>query len=204
MGRPLTRNVLEYLRGAKVLVMRRWFAFVFLCVGCGGAGSTSRPPALTTEDFEVFDHAVDFIENASMLHDDWGGDLHVRWQRRVERADLIAIVRIPAVNINTDLDRRRAYHLNVNIQKKLRGSAPGDLALGVREDQRGFASIRNAEERVMSESFFLFLKWGWDEETSERLPHWHLSLASDDMRKAVSDTLERASKEKQAPAPQND
>lgn len=204
MGRSFTRNVLEPLGGGKVGVMRGWFAMVALCVGCGGASSATRPPALTAEDVELFDHAVDFIESPAMLHDDWGGNTLARLQRRIERADVIAVVRIPAVNTNIDLDRRRAYHLNVNVQKKLRGNAPRDLALGVHENQRGFASVTSAEERVMSEPFLLFLKWGWDAETEERQPHWHLSLASEQMQRAVSDALEHASKKKDAPAPQND
>ena len=182
--------------------MRWWPYVLMLSVGCGASASTSKVPSpFTEEDAEIFDNAVDFIESPDMLRGDWGNDLLYRLQRRVDRSDLIAVIRVPVLNTNTNLDRERAYHLDVAVEKRLRGNPPDHLALRVGEEERGFGSIRSAEERILSERFLVFLKWTWDPVEEQRTARWHLSLASEAMQTTVSSMLGRGASQRQEPKP---
>lgn len=184
--------------------MRLWPLVVALSMGCGGSGTPRATTVLTQEDALIFDDVVDFIGRPDMLGGDWGTEATYQFEKRVHTADLITVVRIPVLNTNTDPDGLRGYQLDVTVERVIRGNAPEDLVLPVREDERGFRTVRVNEERVMRESFVAFVKWYWDPELEDSRPRWHLSITSPELIDTVQSLLNRGPSQNASTGPQVD
>jgi hypothetical protein len=155
-------------------MVRVLVVLIALCaVRCAGASSNAPQTEFRTSDAALFDGAVDLIENPLAVEGTRG-----TFERRVARADLIAVIRLES--LSSDLIRRRsAYRLAVRIERRLKGSSARELVLRVEEDQAGYRTVQANEDSLLRDPFIAFVKWERDAESSEPVSHWHLSPASD-------------------------
>lgn len=150
-------------------------------LGCAGASSNAPASDFVSSDVALFDHAVDFVDAPVIVEGQWSG----AFERRVGRADVIAVVRVDS--LSSDLVKRRsAYRIAVRVRDWLKGTASSEITLRVRDDQPGYQSVRANEERLLHDPFVVFVKWEAEAGSSELTAHWHLSPDS----AAVRDKIE--------------
>ncbi len=142
-------------------------------VGCGTTSYNLPDHDFLAADAALFDDAVDSMEAPVIVKGAPG-----TFDRRVERADLVAVVRVES--LSSDLVRRQsAYRLAVRIDERLKGAFEGDLLLRVEDDQPGYETVRAHEDRLLRDPFLAFVKWESDPGSEEPpIAHWHLSPAS--------------------------
>jgi len=149
-------------------------------VGCAGASSNAPTTDFQPTDVSLFDNAVDLVEAPVIVEGQWSG----AFERRVGRADLIAVVQVDS--LSSDLVKRRsAYRLTVIVRDRLKGSSSTELVLRVRDDEAGYPSVRVNEDRLLHHPFVAFIKWEADTGSSELIAHWHLSPDSDAVRDKI-------------------
>lgn len=141
-------------------------------------------PDFRPSDAPLFDHAVDLVEAPVLLAGEWGG----AFERRVSRADLIAVVRVSSLSSDF-ISRRSAYRLTVKVKNRLKGSSSKELVLRVGDDQPGYQSVRVNEDQLLHNPFVAFIKWAANPESSELIAHWHLSPDSEEVREKIDYVL---------------
>ncbi|MGD8316128.1 MAG: hypothetical protein PVH21_09820 [Myxococcales bacterium] len=153
--------------------MRLLVALLSCCaIQCAGASSNAPETEFRESDLDLFDDAVDLVENPLVIESMQGA-----FERRVARADLIAIVRVES--LSSDFIRRRsAYRLAVRIEQRLKGSAPAEMVLRVEADQPGYRTVQKHEDLLLRNAFIAFVKWEPHSADAEPVNHWHLSPAS--------------------------
>jgi hypothetical protein len=153
-------------------------------IQCASTSSNAPKTEFRESDFEIFDDAVDLVENPLIIEGTRG-----TFERRIARADLIAIVRVES--LSSDLvSRRSAYRLAVRIEQRLKGKSPSELVLRVEDREPGYETVRANEDRLLRDTFIAFVKWEPDSGDAEPLSHWHLSPASDAAREQVQIALQ--------------
>ncbi len=135
-------------------------------------------------DAALFDRAIDRLAAPVIIDGERSG----AFDRRVVRADLIAVVRVASLSSDW-VKRRSAYRLTVKIKERLKGSSAKELVLIVHDDEAGYESVKSNEDRLLRDSFVAFLKWETQAEASEPIAHWHLSPDSDAVRERIDDLL---------------
>lgn len=155
-------------------------AIACLGIGCAGASSNMPAPDFRPSDAPLFDDSVDLVEAPVIVEGDWTG----AFERRVGRADLIAVVRVDSLSSDF-VSRRSAYRLTVKVKNRLKGSSSRELVLRVRDDEPGYETVRVNEDRLLHEPFIAFIKWAVDPESDKPIPRWHLSPDSDAVREKV-------------------
>jgi hypothetical protein len=149
-------------------------------VGCAGASSNAPTTDFQSSDVSLFDNAVDIVEAPVIVEGQWSG----AFERRVGRADLIAVVQV--ASLSSDLIKRRsAYRLTAMVRNRLKGSSSTELVLRVRDDEAGYQSVRVNEDRLLHNPFVAFIKWEVDTGSPELIAHWHLSPDSDAVRDKI-------------------
>lgn len=159
---------------------------VIACWGIGCAGAASNMPVtdFRPSDADLFDNAVDLVEVPVIVEGDWSG----AFERRVQRADLVAVVRIESLS-NDFVSRRAAYRLTLKVKKRLKGSSSRELVLRVGDEERGYETVEANEDRLLHNPFVAFIKWEVDPESNDLVTHWHLSPDSDEVREKVDFSL---------------
>ena len=157
-------------------------ALLLVATGCGGSRKHVVVADFRPGDEEVFDDALDLVASPAIVEGEWGGD----FERRVDRADLIAVVEIETLRSNVNLDRRTTYLLSAGVREALKGRAVRDLVLQVGDHKAGFDTVRANEDRLLRDPFVAFVKWQHGSAPSELRARWHLSPASLGVREKIA------------------
>ena len=176
---------------AKVEAVRALFVAI-ACWGAGCAGASSNVPATDyrSSDASLFDNAVDLVEAPVIVEGEWSG----AFERRVGRADLIAVVRVES--LSSDLVKRRsAYRLTVTVEERLKGGSSTEIVLRVRDDEPGYPTVRVNEDWLLHHPSVAFIKWESDPGSPELIAHWHLSPGSDAVRDKIEFLLRQPAKD---------
>ena len=162
------------------------------CWGVGCAGGSSNVPAtdFRPSDVTLFDNAVDLVAAPVIVEGEWTG----AFERRVGRADLIAIAQVDSLSSEL-VKRRSAYRLTVRVQERLKGDSSKELVLLVRDDEPGYRSVRVNEDWLLHNPSVVFLKWEVDPESTEPTSHWHLSPDSTAVRDKIEFLLRQPVKD---------
>ncbi|MGB3049531.1 MAG: hypothetical protein WBB42_00945 [Polyangiales bacterium] len=147
-------------------------------------------PDFRPSDAPLFDNAVDLVKAPVIVEGEWSG----AFERRVGRADLIAVVRVDSLSSDF-ISRRSAYRLTVKVKNRLKGSSSKELLLRVGDDEPGYDTVRVNEDRLLGGPFVVFLKWAADPESSKPIAHWHLSPDSDAVREKIDYVLRHPMKD---------
>ena len=168
---------------------------IIACLGVGCAATASNAPVTVFQasDLELFDNAVDLVEVPVIVEGDWTG----AFERRVQRADLVAVVHIDSLS-NDFVSRRSAYRLIVKVKKRLKGSSTKELVLRVGEEEGGYETVQVNEDRLLHNPFVAFVKWEADRDSGDLIAHWHLSPDSDEVRDKVDYSLRQPAQQTQA------
>ena len=153
------------------------------CWGVGCAGGSSNAPAtdFRPSDASLFDNAVDLVEAPIIVEGEWSG----AFERRVGRADVIAVVHVES--LSSDLVKRRsAYRITVRVEDRFKGSSAKEIVLRVRDDEPGYQSVRVNEDWLLHKPSVVFVKWEADPGSPDLTAHWHVSPDS----AAVRDKIE--------------
>lgn len=137
-------------------------------------------PDFRPSDAPLFDNAVDLVEAPVIVEGEWTG----AFERRVGRADLIAVVRVGSLSSDF-VSRRSSYRLTVKVKNRLKGSSSKELLLRVGDDEPGYETVRVNEDRLLEGAFVVFLKWAANPESLEPIGRWHLSPDSDAVREKI-------------------
>ena len=113
-------------------------------IGCAAASSSIPAPDFRPSDAPLFDNAVDLVEAPVIVEGEWSG----AFERRVGRADLIAVVRVDSLSSDF-VSRRSSYRLTVRVKNRLKGSSPKELVLRVGDDEPGYETVRVNEDRLL-------------------------------------------------------
>jgi hypothetical protein len=150
--------------------------------GCGGATASTQPTSpMTADDEAAFENGIDYVETPSHLEGQWYRTWTDEVDRRVGRADAIAILRVRTIRVDTDLARRTTYRLHAETERELRGDLPREVELLVSEEHMGYPSVHGNDRRILDHVFLAFLKWAPAEEGAPPMARWHLSPSSDDV-----------------------
>lgn len=162
---------------------------VIACWGIGCAAVASNTPAtgFRPSDVDLFDNAVDLVEVPVIVEGDWSG----AFERRVRRADLVAVVKIDSLS-NDFVSRRSAYRLIVKVKKRLKGSSTKELVLRVSDEEPGYETVQVNEDRLLHKPFVAFIKWEVVPGSPDLIAHWHLSPDSDEVREKVDFSLRQS------------
>lgn len=172
----------------------RGLCVAMLALGCsattrnGAAAVNVRPFA--PELAQVFDDAVDYLEDVSQI----GGRAAADWRRQVQglarESDVIVTVRIETVTGGED-QSSRSYRLTaVGTRTSLKGHLEGDgrVDLRVNEGDTGYNTVRGNFTRLQTGEFLMFLRWAPEGDEGRRA-RWHLSPASPSVIQQVRDAL---------------
>lgn len=146
-----------------------------MAFGCGGAA----PQAVVTspfeaEDADIFDDGADFVADPTLLEGRWREDWADEFVDRIDKSDVIALVRIVTVRTSVDLNHRTSYHLVPESKQGVWQELPDSVELVVREGAPGYASVDHALERLQRGEYMLFIKW-YTNDVGQVAAHWHLS-----------------------------
>ncbi len=141
-------------------------------LGISCAGATSNVPTTTYEagDAPYFDHSIDFVESPAIVEGEWRG----AFEQRVLRADLIAAVRVQS-SVAEVVQRRAALRLMVRVLERFKGASGKEIELRVEDEQPGYATVEDSEDRIVREPWIAFIKWENVGGGKAPVPHWHLS-----------------------------
>ncbi len=157
---------------------------ILLCLpllACGGSAPSARPltaEPISVDDRRYFEEGVDFIVDPEALEGRWALEWRQELEARVERADVIAVVRVHTFSTQTDLQRQVSFYLRVDEERRLLGVFPTDMALSSREGALGYATLEGNERRILQQRFLLFVKWDQPEGSTGVVPRWHMSPAA--------------------------
>ncbi len=163
-----------------------------LVAGCGSATREIVPEVtspFTEADAVLFGNGLDLVADPRLLEGQWLDTWEDELDRRVQAADVVALVTVRTLRTDVDLDRRQTLRLLTHVERTYLGEVSEDLTLSVREGQPSFGLVRDNERRLLGEQYIAFVKWA-DEEGSIR-PRWHLSPASEQVALRVRDLLQR-------------
>lgn len=163
------------MRGAVRIRVLCLFATACLSHGCGGGGAqavVSSP--FDPEDAAYFDDGADFVADPTLLEGRWREEWADEFIGRIDKADVIALVRIVTVRTSVDLNHRTSYHLVPESKQALWQELPDAVELVVREGAPGYASVDHALERLQRGEYVLFIKW-YTNDVGQIAAHWHLS-----------------------------
>jgi hypothetical protein len=173
----------------------RPLALLSLLVLVSACGSTTREivPVVTSPftdaDGALFDNGLDLVSDPRLLEGQWLDTWEDELDRRVSRADVVALVTVRTLRTDVDLDRRQTYRLLTHVDRTYLGEVSDDLSLAVREGETGFGTVRTNERRLLGEQYIAFIKWA-DDEGNVRA-RWHLSPAAEQVALRVRQVLER-------------
>ena len=176
--------------GAIVSAALRAGALAGVLLGCGSAAT----PAVITSPFTeahatLYDDAVDFVDDPTILEGRWRDDWSRQLSDRVGDSDGVFVVRVRTIRSDVNPDREVSYRLVAETDAALRGRPPNDewsLPVG----SNGDALVEGNETRLLETPFVLFVKYYAAEDGSVK-PHWHLSPASDGVVRRVEYLIER-------------
>ena len=156
-----------------------------MVAACGSATSPAAVSSpFTSEHTALYDDAVDFVHDPTILDGGWRDDWSHKLSERVGESDGVFLVRVRTVRSDVNPDQEESYRLVAETDAALRGRPP-DAEWSLPVGPAGEASVAGNEERLLDSSFVLFVKYYADEETGRVLPHWHLSPASDGVVRRV-------------------
>lgn len=163
-----------------------------LAAACGGPQETvavvSSP--FTEEHAAVFEDGLDLVRDPRLLDGPYLESWEDELGRRVDLADVIALVTVRTLRTDVDLERRRTYRLITHVDRVFFGQQVGEeVTLVVREGQGGFGTVETNEGRLLDTQYLVFLKWAEDEGTIRA--RWHLSPATDQIALRVRSMLAR-------------
>ena len=137
-------------------------------------------PAVVSSPFTpelelLFDDGVDFFAEPASLEGSWR-DASIRdTQGRVDAADVVAVVEVHTVHVDSDPSQRTSYRLVGRVSRHLLGASPtSDLRLSCRAGPPGYETIAGNQHRLLNREFVVYLKW-YDSPEGTVEAHWHLS-----------------------------
>ncbi|MCA9577169.1 MAG: hypothetical protein R3B40_23405 [Polyangiales bacterium] len=161
-------------------------------LGCGAAAPTVQPTTPFLEgDAALFDRGISYITNPSALGGGWEAEWAEALERRVQRAEAIALVTGHTFREDTNPHREVTYRISLDVERKLYGELPDDLELLSRPGDEGFESVQGQEARILEQSFVVFVKWQLNDETGGVEPAFHLEPASETVVARVRELIER-------------
>ena len=177
---------------ARLADVRALIAAAVACWGIGCAGPAANVPSteFRASDLELFDNAVDTVDSPVIVEGEWSG----AFERRVGRADLIAVVEVDS--LASDLVKRRsAYRITLKVEQRLKGSSSEELVFRVTDEEPGYETVRAHEDRLLHDPFIAFVKWEAQGKSNDPLPRWHLSPDSEAVRSKIEYVLREPAKD---------
>lgn len=143
---------------------------------CGSSRTQiQRDTRFTEEHAKVFEDGVDFVTDPEQLGGRWRKEWSREIDKRVRFSDAIARVTIHTLRTDISPKGGSTYRLIAEVDKTFVGSLPEDeIMLTVSEGARGYPTIEGNDDRILQESYFVFIKW-YENEDGKVAPHWHLS-----------------------------
>ncbi len=161
--------------------------FSVLITGCGQVGFKAGK-SWNPEETPFFDDGVDVVDDLANLSGKWRQQEERHFDARTQLADLIAEVEILSVQTSSDLESETAKRLEVHIVDILYGKTPSDtISLISRKNSPGYELVHRHEARLRGR-FFLFVRW-YDGKDNALGNHFHLSLASSEIRTALKNRI---------------
>ena len=149
------------------------------CGGSGGAGGPRVSSPFVESDEKLFEDGVEFVADPRALADRWAEDWYRDTNERIERSDVIALVRVETLRTDVDPQNRRTYRLFARVDNTYKGKLHSDeLTLLAPEGTVGFSTIDRDKQRVMQDPFVVFIKW-YKRADGQVDAHFHLAVASD-------------------------
>jgi hypothetical protein len=163
-----------------------------VALGCGAAAPTVQATTPFLEgDAELFDRGVSYIADPSALGGGWEDEWSEALERRVQRAEAIALV--TAQTFREDMTPRRevTYRLALNVDRELFGELPDEVEVLSRPGDVGFETVQGQETRILEQTFVLFVKWQLNEDTGGVEAAFHLEPASETVQGRVVELIQR-------------
>ena len=161
-------------------------------IACGGPATPQIRTTAFLEGHEfLFENGLDLIVDPGALEGTWLNEWRQQLDRRVQEADVIALVTVNTVRVDTDLERRQTIRLVATPDRFFVGAdnvQEGDLVLSAREGETGYGTLESQERQVLNTQFFAFIKWKevLDGQVQAR---WHLTPVSAGNAEQVRDLL---------------
>ena len=153
-------------------------------IGCAGATPNAPPVGYRASDAALFDQSLDLVSDPVIVEGQWGG----AFERRVARADVIAAVRTDSL-VNEVVKRQAAYRLSVEVKEHLKGGSAREILLQVSDQEPGYRSVEDNEDRLLHDGFIAFIKWEAQQGSDGPHAHWHLSPDSLAVRRKIEHVL---------------
>jgi hypothetical protein len=153
---------------------------------CGGSATRSAPLEFTARHAELFDDGIDLIGDPDGLQGRWRSDWEADADARVAEADWIAAGTVTAIRVETDPEGRISYHVQLRIERKLKGEPPeGEVSMASREGAAGYASVRQQRAYMLQRGFVALVRYAAGEAGGRPVAHFHLSPPSAGLTRAV-------------------
>jgi hypothetical protein len=167
-------------------------AFIASIPSCGGPQETlARVTSPFTPELEpIYENGIDLVRDPRILEGQWLETWESEIDQRVANADVVALVTVPTLRTDVDLEQRRTFRLVAHVDRVLFGEGVGqEITFVVREGQPGFDSVETNERSLLNVQYLAFVKWAADESDGAVRARWHLSPASDTVADRVRAAL---------------
>ncbi len=155
------------------------FLVSLLAVGCGAAVFQTGEP-WDPKETPFFDDGIDMVEDLSSLSGKWGYSAENELEGRVQLADLVAVIRVMAVQTTSGVNGDSAKRIEVEVVRAIYGDPPTmRFPLVSKKEAPGHELILRYERHLTETGRFLvFVRWFRDDQGATG-HHFHLSPASD-------------------------
>lgn len=175
-----------------MLAHRGWLLLVVLISACASAGGVSGKHVPSSPFMEadklLFEDGVDMLGEPEGLSGRWADDWNAELRDRVQRSDLIALLKITTLRTEVNPDKRSTHWLVGDVGDVLKGEYKGELGLSTSDASIGFSTVERERASLLHKPMVVFAKWVADEAGVVRA-HWHLAPATKSIVNAVRLTL---------------
>ena len=154
----------ESIAPRRTLALMCALAAMAACATAGHVPVATSP--FTADDARVFDQGISYLTEPGALGGEWESDWRESLELRVQRADVVALVRGHTYREDTMPSRHRVYRLAMTVVDELYGELDEMVDLVSRESDEGHATIAGREEQILLRDFVAFIKWRRVEATS--------------------------------------
>ena len=163
--------------------------------GCGAAAGSSKAlqpsSPFTADDAKLFQGGIDLVGQPAGLDGRWADDWAQDMRARVQRSDLVALVKVDTLRTDITPEQHTRYWLDAEVKDVWKGTFDAhQLSLPTSQDDAGFESVDQKRNTVLNQPLIVLAKWEMQPNGQVR-PRWFVTLASDEVVATVRAHLHR-------------
>jgi hypothetical protein len=164
-----------------------FFSYLLLFTNCSAA--TQNLSVWNPDEAQFFDDSIDIIDDYNNLSGQWAFDAKEEFNGRSNLADIIAIVNITSIQTSQDNSGKEEKRIEMEVTQLIYGTLESNnIVLATNAESKSYTLIMRYEKNLKGEHLLFLRRFKTTEGFGE---HFHISPASDNLKKLVLDLVEK-------------